>query len=105
VIKLSAGRRKEDRFQRVAKEAAKQCGRAVVPTVKAPCLLSDLAACFDGYDAVLLLWEEEQAQDLKQTLQELRQSQPVKKLLMLIGPEGGFTTDEANMVMDHGARR
>ena len=104
VAKPSAKRSKEDRLRRVAREAAKQCQRAVVPTVESACQVTDLVASFPLYDVVLLLWEEEQIRDLKRTLQELRQERSINRLLVLVGPEGGFTTAEAREAIEHGAR-
>ncbi|NLG86044.1 MAG: 16S rRNA (uracil(1498)-N(3))-methyltransferase [Firmicutes bacterium] len=103
VMKLSPGRNKEERLRRVAREAAKQCQRSVVPTVEAACRIKDIVTRFSLYDTVLLLWEEEQACNLKQTLQELRQKRAIKQLLVLVGPEGGFTAAEAQEAIEHGA--
>lgn len=104
VVRPSAKSTREERLRRVAREAAKQCRRAVVPAVETMCLFHDLLARFPMFDAVLLLWEEEQTADLKQTLQQLRSERPVGSLLLLVGPEGGFTSAEAECAFKHGSR-
>ncbi len=103
VVKLSRKSTREDRLRRAAREAAKQCGRAVVPVVEPACAFRDLPARFNAFDAVLLCWEQEGSTDLKQALQQLRR-QPLENLLVLVGPEGGFTLAEAHTAREHGAR-
>ncbi len=49
------------------------------------------------------MWEQEGSTNLKQALQQLRR-QPLENLLVLVGPEGGFTLAEAHTAREHGAR-
>ncbi|HHV07742.1 MAG TPA: 16S rRNA (uracil(1498)-N(3))-methyltransferase [Firmicutes bacterium] len=104
IVKLSTKTTKEERLRRVAKEAAKQCGRAVVPSVEPACSFNDLLRYFPKYDAVLFLWEKERVQDLKHTLQKIRQQSSPTRLLVLVGPEGGFTDTEASQATERGAQ-
>ena len=59
VVTLEAGRWRDRarRWQRVASEAAKQCGRAVIPTVSAPRPLADVLARDEPAELKLCLWE------------------------------------------------
>jgi 16S rRNA (uracil1498-N3)-methyltransferase len=102
IIKTLPTSVKQDRLRRAVREAAKQCGRAVIPEVKPACAFTDLLPRFVSYDAVLLCWEREQAADLKRVLMKLR-LKPLKRLLVLVGPEGGFTDREARCAIEHGA--
>ena len=93
VVRLdpSRGRERARRWQRVAREAAKQCGRAVVPAVEAPRPLAEWIA--DGQDADLRLcfWEIE-GTPLARVL-DARASRP-RSVSVIVGPEGGLTRDE-----------
>jgi 16S rRNA (uracil1498-N3)-methyltransferase len=42
----------------------------------------------------IMLWEDEKNTTLKEVLQSNR---PSKRIVALVGPEGGFTADEVNM--------
>jgi 16S rRNA (uracil1498-N3)-methyltransferase len=44
-------------------------------------------------DLRLLLWEEEQQDQLKHILR--RQSSPIQSAIIIVGPEGGFSAEEA----------
>ncbi len=59
IVSLEPGRWRERarRWQRVAKEAAKQCGRAVIPPVDVPRPLADFLAAGEPADLRLCLWE------------------------------------------------
>lgn len=91
------------RWERVAREAAKQCRRARVPRVEPITPLPALGERFHEYDAVLLLWEEERTRRLKEALHELRTQGTCRRLLILIGPEGGFLPAEVELAVAGGA--
>lgn len=102
VVKLEG---KEDskraRWQRIAEEAARQCGRADVPTVHAPQPLLKGLAPFAASHALLVLDEEERAVPLSHALATLRADQP---LALIIGPEGGLARTEVEQLVKLGAR-
>jgi 16S rRNA (uracil1498-N3)-methyltransferase len=78
------------RWQRVAREAAKQCGRAVVPDV-APARTFE--ACLDearNADLALCLWEDE-PRPLGVALAEAKRP---RRVAVLVGPEGGLERRE-----------
>ena len=93
VVRLDAARWRERarRWQRVAKEATKQCGRAVVPAVEAPRPLMDWIASDEPADLRLCLWETEGV-PLRRVL-EGRDGRP-RSATVIVGPEGGLTRDE-----------
>ena len=92
VVHLDAaqGGARARRWQRVAREATKQCGRAVVPIVEAPRPLAEWIASEQGADLRLCFWETEGA-PLSRVLE--RCDRP-RSASVIVGPEGGLTRDE-----------
>ena len=82
------------RFNRVAHEAAKQCGRGIAPEVLPAQKLTDCD--LSGFDLVLIAYEGEENISLKQVLNENRNA---ANIAMLIGPEGGFEQDEVEWAL------
>ena len=92
IVRLDAerGERRVERFRRIAEEAARQSGRSDVPRIDAPCTLGDLAA-------LLRAEPERRGLLLDPAEREVRLSHAVRgsaKLLLAVGPEGGFTAEE-----------
>jgi 16S rRNA (uracil1498-N3)-methyltransferase len=86
VARPEASRR--ERWEKVAREAARQCGRADVPRVEAPAPLADALNLPDLPAARLALWEGERQQPMRAALGQDR------AIALLVGPEGGFEPDE-----------
>lgn len=89
------------RWQKIADEAAKQCGRTALLQVSPVVGLSDLlAAEHKAGDVLLFFYENENEQTLKRCLGSVA----AKRIVLLIGPEGGFSLDEAQAVEMAGGR-
>lgn len=87
------------RWKKIAIEAAQQSNRWEVPEITTPVTLPEfLSSCRKG-DLNLLLWEEEKRQGIKGML---KNAQAVKSVVILIGPEGGFSQGEVEMAITHG---
>lgn len=101
-IKLApeARERKIERWQTIIREAAEQSGRQIIPVLE-PIRRWDemLAGCNTGL--VLIPWEGETVQSLKQVL-ERRPGLP-EQVTVLIGPEGGFSLKEVEEAKRNGA--
>ena len=81
---------RQARWQQIAVSASKQCGRSVVPVVERPASWEELLARPPGFR--LLFWEGERGGGLR----ELADATAVPSAVMIvIGPEGGLSTDEA----------
>lgn len=80
------------RWARVAREAVKQCGRSVAPPVEPPRELAEaLSAEIPRHDLTWILGGPGDP-----PVEGVRGASP-RRLLLLIGPEGGFTeTEQAN---------
>ena len=76
------------RWEKIAREAARQCGRADVPTVDPPCPLT-LALAQDLPPRRLALWEGARQAPLREAL--LGAPAPTA---LLVGPEGGLAPAE-----------
>ena len=79
------------RLQRIAEEAAKQCGRARIPTVGAPISFKQMLAETQKCDLSLLCYENEDGKTIKDAL---KNAGKVKSISIIVGAEGGFSTDE-----------
>lgn len=111
VVRLDAAKAKErrDRWQKIAREAAKQCRRTVIPEVQTPAPWSEVIARWDEACPLLIPWEEERGKGLKQVLADLREEGSLsdgspKILGLAIGPEGGLTAAEVVQAQGKGAR-
>ena len=96
--KKAAGRR--DRWQKIADEAAKQCGRTALLSVEPVTDIADFlqqeAAAADT--ELSFFSENEQDQTVKDYLSQVT----AKRIVLLVGPEGGFSLDEAEAVAEAG---
>jgi 16S rRNA (uracil1498-N3)-methyltransferase len=92
VVRLEGARAgdRARRWQRVAREAAKQCGRAVVPVVEAPRPLAEWIAG-ETADLRLCFWEVEGA-PLRRVIEA--HAGPARSACAIVGPEGGLTEAE-----------
>lgn len=91
--------KKQSRWQRVAEAAAKQSGRSVIPEIKDFYSTDNLKNLKAEFDYVLLLWEDEKKYSLKQFFKENNIAAEAK-ILLVIGPEGGFSEAEVNKFKD-----
>jgi 16S rRNA (uracil1498-N3)-methyltransferase len=91
VVKLepAKGVERRERWQRIAEEAAKQCGRGSIPQVDAPLEMEGIASVLRHADRAFVL-SEETAPPLRTALA----GQAGGSIAMVVGPEGGFTDDE-----------
>lgn len=79
------------RWEKLAREACKQCGRSTVPRLYPPMSLETFFATFQSADLKLVLWEGEETQRLRTVLAA---SERVVSVAIVIGPEGGLAPRE-----------
>ena len=96
---------KNERYNRIALEAAKQCGRGVLPDVALP-LPNFGAVCrtFDQYDLVLFCYECGGAPLSQLLAQTPAPESRRQKIAIITGAEGGFAPEEAQMAAQAGAK-
>jgi 16S rRNA (uracil1498-N3)-methyltransferase len=79
------------RWEKLAREACKQSGRATLPRLWPPTPLDAFFAASQSADLKLVLWEGEDKRLLRTVLTA---SERVTSVAVLIGPEGGITPQE-----------
>lgn len=87
------------RWERVAREAVKQCGRAVVPRVEPVWPLEAVLAEAERYALTWLCWEG----GGMPVGQAAHTAGRPAEVLVLVGPEGGFATEEVRRACAAGA--
>lgn len=91
----SAGK-KQERYQKIALEAAQQSGRGIVPEIQK---MTTLKSAIENDDSKLkILFYEGGGEKLKDII-----SERVDSVSIYIGPEGGFEKDEVEYLKEKGA--
>jgi 16S rRNA (uracil1498-N3)-methyltransferase len=93
------GFQRAERWRKIALSAAKQCGRTGLPVILPICDYRELIAERASGALKLLFWEKEAPQTLKQVHAKEPQ---VASVSVVIGPEGGFSDEEARAANDQG---
>lgn len=95
---------KAARWQKIADEAAKQCGRrslmAVAPIVSLTDLLRDPAYIGAADTATIFCYEQEERQSLRTVLRGTE----ARRVTLIVGAEGGFSPAEAAAVTAAGGQ-
>ncbi len=103
--------KKLERWKRVARGAAEQSGQLHEPTIHMPISLDQVLASLSDYDLVLLFWEELGGCSISEAFdsyrsrfnnENLSKAAP-QKVAIFVGPEGGFSKSEAELVLASGA--
>ena len=101
-IPQSREKRQRERWQRIAREACKQCGRATPPncspTMEFEMLLTSISAS-EEIDQKLIFWEEEKERTISDVFGN---KASVDSVMILIGPEGGFDQAEVTKAIAAG---
>lgn len=102
IVKLEEKKQEKKiiRWQKIAEEAAKQSRRGKIPSIEGVCRLRELYGSFPAYDLVLIPWEEEEKKGFRSVWQGIKKRP--QDILIIIGPEGGFSAAEIESVKQHG---
>jgi 16S rRNA (uracil1498-N3)-methyltransferase len=90
---------RSERWQKIAVSAAKQCGRVRIPEIVSVTAFRDLVEPVSRDALRLLFWEKECEQGLSD-LKDRRTS--IAEVVVMIGPEGGFSSHEAALALEQG---
>ncbi len=98
-VKADAEDKKQTRRQRIAVEAAKQCGRSTIPSVSATVSFEEAIRAAGECDLCLFCYEGDGTEPLGRILQRQRETLSATDRKMsvsiVIGSEGGFSHNEA----------
>lgn len=86
------------RWQKISKEASKQCGRTSLPQIKPLAALEEIIKNAKEYELKLMAALSGEQVKLKDALRECRKG----KIAIAIGPEGDFTREEIAMAGENG---
>lgn len=105
VVKLENKKeeKKIERWKKIAESAAKQSGRDLIPNVEMPINIDELCKKIKDFDVIILAYEEEKENTLKNELEKLDKTKNLK-IGIIIGPEGGMDKKEVEKLTNNGAK-
>jgi 16S rRNA (uracil1498-N3)-methyltransferase len=95
-----ASAHKLERWRKLARSAAQQSGRTTIPEIVEPIAFGSLLTFVHEFDAALFAWELA-TNSLRATLAEIADR---RNVLVIVGPEGGFSHAEADAAVAAGTR-
>ncbi len=106
IVKLSPKdeSKKIERWQKIAEVAAKQSQRDLVPKVESVIPVKNICFFLSEYDILLLAYEGEKENFLKNELLTLKNREKNLKIAVVVGPEGGITEEEVADLRKAGAK-
>ncbi len=90
-------KKKQERWQKIALEACKQCGRSRVPEVLSAMSFSEALKLFGEAEEKIVAYEEEKTVSIVSAIKK------AKSIGYFIGPEGGITENEHKRLKEAGA--
>lgn len=93
--------KKQERWQSVAKGAAEQSGRGIIPEVHKVLSFKEALRAAAELDVILIPYEKEEG--MNGMIQAVRGVRPGQSVGVFIGPEGGFEEEEVRQAMESGA--
>ncbi len=90
---------RKERWQKIVKESLKQCKLSYLPEIYDTVSYDELLTLSDDCDLKVFFWEEEviSLTSIKKTIEKTP-----KKIFIMLGPEGGFSEEEANAAKEKG---
>lgn len=87
------------RWAKIAQESLKQCGRSVAPEIKPFSSFNEMIRSKEQYDIKIILCPEHSERSLKEFISGMPKA---RKIIGVVGPEGGFTPAEINYARECG---
>ncbi|MDA3931300.1 MAG: RsmE family RNA methyltransferase [Tenericutes bacterium] len=97
VVKIKDFQKKKDRFTLICKESSEQSERTTLPTIYDLQTLDSLD--LKNYDHLFVAFAREENKQLKTYFSDVKKDETT---LILVGPEGGFSNKEINLLMENG---
>ncbi len=92
---------KRERWQKIAVEASRQCGRADIPEIGEIVSFTEVLRSTHPGWLNLICWEEESARGIREVLRDPKYGE-TRGFLLIIGPEGGFDRKEIDQALRAG---
>jgi 16S rRNA (uracil1498-N3)-methyltransferase len=89
---------KIDRWNRISEEAAKQSNRGIIPRVHNPITFEKAINFMKDMDLCIIPYENEKNTNIKEIIKD---KSNIKKVGIIIGPEGGFEAKEVKTCIDN----
>lgn len=103
----SKAQSKSLRWTKVALAAAKQSSRTSAPVIEEPLPFSDVVRRVSAHDLVLVAWEEQERGSLRDHVSRalaVSGKAPIElDAAIIVGPEGGLSSEEVDALSDAGA--
>ena len=101
-IEPQKAEKKLQRFRKISESAAKQSGRSVIPEILGPMSLKEAVSyCSDQGMRMIFAWEK--AANPEESAKIFSGLKDCGKIALFIGPEGGFSDEEAKLLQGAGA--
>ncbi|GEL07279.1 16S rRNA (uracil(1498)-N(3))-methyltransferase [Salisediminibacterium halotolerans] len=95
--------KKQERWKKIVKEAAEQSHRNCLPYIHDLVTAAKLSEQFHQYDQVIVAYEESsKAGEMNRFAEVISKSKAGERILLVIGPEGGLSPQEAQMFSEAG---
>ncbi len=86
------------RWRRICVESCKQSGRTVIPEVREPVKFPELVRDLKDWQLAVIPWEVHKGESLKDVIKDTS----ITEVIVFIGPEGGFSHEEAELAKSAG---
>ena len=97
------GAKKQERLQKIAKEAAEQSHRSVIPEIHEPVTMKQLLGLSSGFDVLFIADEEDaKAESRTRFAEQMKSVYDKLSVMVVFGPEGGLSRSEAEVLKEAG---
>jgi 16S rRNA (uracil1498-N3)-methyltransferase len=90
LLEKSGKLKRQHRWERIAIEGSKQCGRGVIPRIEPIRDYSEVLQAAPSDSLRLILWERDEVR-LREALEKSKEK---TRIFFVVGPEGGFSQEE-----------
>lgn len=101
-IKKDTEERKNERRQKIAESAAKQCGRGIIPKVNEPVDYRQMLELATQSDISLFCYEGEGTVPIGKVISSGLNNENIRSISVIIGSEGGFSDAEVTSAKEKG---
>lgn len=104
-VKPEVEERKTERRRKIAEEAAKQCGRGVIPRVESTVTFESMLELASECDIKLFCYEGEGGNSIRSVLESFKNTHATEghyTVALVVGSEGGFSEKEADAARQAG---